>query len=261
MRRLFDITVDYQFETGILGQTPLPFSPSRIRRIANIKSKLIRPICLSHPPRAELEIQAYGREHFVNIAPKMISLPFLCFIDGFGLYRNMYRTLMGVYLTLASQNLRQRTRRANIFPLTLGPHASSLNELMTSIKGLLQLDKGLLLRIRGEEKLVCAYTIAFTGDMPQQQENARFKRQNANRGCRNCLITAEFRHDLTFDTTQGGRFHPHVTQVRQYGEKLTKSKYEKFCSEWGLAENPISSYWYDSCSRHYQEPTSRRRPF
>jgi hypothetical protein len=236
IRRILDITIDYTFATGIPDHIVQPVSRKRIRRIANRRTKDIRPICLSHPPRAELEIAAYSREYFVENAEKMLSVPFLCFIDGFGLYRNMYRSLVGVYLTLASMNLEDRCRRKNTFLLTFGPHASSFNQVITAIKALPHLDKGMELMVRGEPKLVCAYTLAFTGDMPQQQENAGFKRQSANRGCRNSLIEAKERANLSYNTILNGRYHPHVKQLREYSVKLSKSNYKHMCSIWGFAE-------------------------
>jgi hypothetical protein len=161
----------------------------------------------------------------------------LCFVDGFGLYCNMYRSLMGVYLTLASMNLRQRSRRANMFPLTLGPHGSNFSDVISSIVGLAQLDKGIEIEINGEKKFVCVYILAFTGDMPQQQENSGFKRQSANRGCRSCLVEEWNRGDLGFDIVLQGRYHYHVTALRDYGRTLTSTQYKKWCSAWGLAEN------------------------
>lgn len=61
---------------------------------------------LSNPPCAELEIKEYGWQYFVENARKLLSLPLIYFIDRFGLYRNIYRTLIGVYLTMAAMTLR-----------------------------------------------------------------------------------------------------------------------------------------------------------
>jgi hypothetical protein len=45
----------------------------------------------------------------------------MMFTDGFGAYRNAYRSLMGVYLLLAGLPIHERNnKRANVFPLTLG---------------------------------------------------------------------------------------------------------------------------------------------
>jgi hypothetical protein len=153
--RLPDIFMDYKFDTGIKGNKNLPASSKRIRRVASLENRGIRAACFSHPPRAELEMQAYGRDHFVRSSASLLSVPMVCFVDGFGLYRNMYRTVMGVYLTLASMNIRHRTRQANMFPLTLGPHASNFGDVISGISGFTELDKGLELDINGEKDGLC----------------------------------------------------------------------------------------------------------
>jgi hypothetical protein len=69
----------------------------------NAEPLQITPLCHTHPIRGELELKQYGRIHFVNKwdtakGNKCISVPLLTFIDGFGLYRNNYRSLMGLLL-------------------------------------------------------------------------------------------------------------------------------------------------------------------
>ncbi|OAF63362.1 hypothetical protein VC83_00150 [Pseudogymnoascus destructans] len=92
-----DITVDYTFGNGILGQQDHGFKPqSQIRRVLNTMHEEIRPAAQSHPHVAELELKAYGREWIVKALKQgFISVPWLMFIDGFGLYRNMYRSMTG----------------------------------------------------------------------------------------------------------------------------------------------------------------------
>ena len=167
---LHDLQPDYTFATGISSVIARPYSPLRIRRIANRSTKMIRPIVLSNPVRAELELSTSGRHHFENL--NVVSVPFLCFIDGFGLYRNTYRTLVAVYLILASLPREERARRANILPLTLCPHGSDFGTAITNISAMLLLDKGITVSINGQDKLLCAWTLNYLGDMPQQNKNS-----------------------------------------------------------------------------------------
>ena len=63
--------------------------------------------------KGELELQYYGRTRIIEVLEsQVLSLPFTCFIDDFGLYRNMYRSLTGIHLTASTLTLdeRQRTR-------------------------------------------------------------------------------------------------------------------------------------------------------
>jgi hypothetical protein len=91
------------------GMPPPPppnqaFNPTaliNIRRVINLSKRSIRAVRLTHPVRAELEIKAYGRQvlerDFVSRAGQrpIRCMPQMTFIDGFGLYRNMYRSLTG----------------------------------------------------------------------------------------------------------------------------------------------------------------------
>jgi hypothetical protein len=90
------------------GTPPAPpnqaFNPAALintRRVINLAKRSIRAVRLTHPIRAELELKTYGREvlvrDFVSRAGcrPIRCMPQMTFIDGFGLYRNMYRSLTG----------------------------------------------------------------------------------------------------------------------------------------------------------------------
>ena len=61
-----------------------------------------------------------GRDLLVD-GPSL-SMLFLLFIDGFGIFRNIYPSLKGFYLTPASLPYAERRKESNMFTLTLGPH-------------------------------------------------------------------------------------------------------------------------------------------
>ena len=127
----------------------------------------------------------------------------MTFIDGFGLYRNAYRSLMGMYFIPAALSFQERARRANVFPLTLGPHGSNFADVIGAMRArLAALDRGLEVRIEEETVLLCASTLAYLGDMPQQQKNSSMKTQRASLGCRFCFITNDKRGDMSYDTLQ-----------------------------------------------------------
>ena len=87
----------------------------------------------------------------------------------------MYRSLIGIYLINAAFSFKERNRRVNVFPITLGPYGSNLSNVIKVIGPLMhQLDGATELMINGEKTMVCAFTIAYIGDMPQQNENASF---------------------------------------------------------------------------------------
>lgn len=85
------------------------------------------PLCHTHPIRAELELDWWGRAVFEGEWDQaregnlpVVSFPHIDFIDGFGVFSNSYRTLMGFYFTPAGLSQRERARPGNIFPIVLG---------------------------------------------------------------------------------------------------------------------------------------------
>lgn len=150
-----------------------------------------------------------------------MSVPFLTFIDGFGLYRNAYRTLMGWYIIIAALTFEERSRRANVHPITLGPHGSNLADVAKALQPfMLALEGGVELDIRGNEILVCAFSLAYIGDMPQQNKNADFKGPRANFCYRACFAGVGQRGNLQFDLGSNGRYHWQTVAMRRKMESL-----------------------------------------
>src|SRR4029077_19371755 len=164
------------------------------------------------------------------------SVPFMTFIDGFGLYRNTYRTLIGVYAIFAGLSFQERARRANVLPLTLGPQGSSFADVVDALKpGLIPLDRGVETEINGETVRLCAFTHAFTGDMPQQQKNSMTKTQRGNLGCRFCFAPVGDRGNLSYDSLQNGRYHFQTLGMRKVLESHgTIRARENYATKWGL---------------------------
>ncbi|KAF1946754.1 hypothetical protein EJ02DRAFT_335749 [Clathrospora elynae] len=55
------------------------------------------------------------------------------FIDGFGAWRNVYRTLTGFYFTPAGLPHQERFRGANQFVLAYGPYGSDFDEIARAL--------------------------------------------------------------------------------------------------------------------------------
>ncbi|RPA93134.1 hypothetical protein L873DRAFT_1598834, partial [Choiromyces venosus 120613-1] len=147
----------------------------------------------------------------------VLSIPHTTFVDGFGLYRNNYRSLTGVYLVPSSLPFRERTRLVNTFPLTLGPHGCSVSSIFETLgPAMSKLEWGhtqvLISNIR---KILLAPALALLGDMPQQAENMGFKKQNALFGCQLCLIPSKIYGDLDYNTISKGRYHFEVCRLRK----------------------------------------------
>ena len=64
----------------------------------------------------------YERNNIIEIINQFFKcylMPLTIFVNEFDLYRNAYRFLMNVYVTLISMNVKKKNRRANVFLITL----------------------------------------------------------------------------------------------------------------------------------------------
>ncbi|OAF61571.1 hypothetical protein VC83_02236 [Pseudogymnoascus destructans] len=111
-----------------------------------------------------------------------------------------------------------------------------MDDVLLSILDLPKLNRGMSLNIKGEEKLVMAFTLGYIGDMPQQNDNAGILRQNAAKGCRSCLASKEERGDIHFDYMRLGGYHHHQVQLREHGSTLPPAKKKAWYQQWGMRE-------------------------
>jgi hypothetical protein len=199
------------------------------------------------PLRAELELRHYTRSHFVQQFDNknVLSLPLLTFIDGFGLYRNAYRSIMGWYIIIAALTFEDRARRGNVHPLTLGPHGSNFGDVVRALRPyLVLLEGGVEVDILGEKIFLCAFTLSHIGDMPQQQTNAGMKTQRAAFGCRMCFVKDDERGNLLYDINQHGRYYWQNARMRQeMASKPTVNDKNQYASAHGLSVDtpPLST--------------------
>jgi hypothetical protein len=133
---------------------------------------------------------------------------------------------MGFYQTPGALSFNDRNRMANVLPITLGPHGSNFEDVVDALKQFKLLNKGVVVDINSETTHMSVFTLCYTGDMPQQQENSGFKTQRAIRGCRLCFIDETVRGDLDYDTIEEGRYHYQTMRMRR-GMKEFHTKKDK----------------------------------
>lgn len=76
--------------------------------------------------------------------------------------RNMYRSLIGIYMFAAGLSAKERARRHNILPLTLGPHGTMFKDVVESLDGLHKLDRGIEVDwYDGQKMLVFGFVLGF----------------------------------------------------------------------------------------------------
>jgi hypothetical protein len=204
-----------------------------------------RSIRLRHPLRGELEIMAFGRDHIIerfllNPLP-VVTLPLVLFTDGFGAYRNSYRSLLAVYTGTANLPEQERRRLHNLKLLTIGPFGSSLRDVIRALAPAGKaLDRGMIMDLKiGEDVVqtyVCAYQFLHTSDLPQQNDSSGTLRQNATYGCRLCLINKEYRGDLTYNVCLHGRYQFEMEQARATVSSIAATRRVELLGRLGLAE-------------------------
>ncbi|KAI5839645.1 hypothetical protein DFP73DRAFT_598240 [Morchella snyderi] len=225
--RVWVFFADYASEEE-LRQSLLP-QPARycVRSIAYYttrdKRPLIRSIHMRHRVAAENELLELGREYvlqnMVNVpvnpnAPnnpdriRRVSVPFSLFLDGFGLYRNAYHSIKGMYITPAGLDVYQRERLSNVYVLMLGPFGSSEVEMASCLeRDGIETGRGKSIKLyTGETIFLTAFPLLFTGDMPQQNQNSGNKTHQAEFGCRSCMVIDKDRGNLNVEIVGTGRY-------------------------------------------------------
>ena len=208
-----------------------------VRRVINLSTVTIRALKLLQATRGELEVAYYGREFLVErfARNRVVSLPFQLFIDDFGVHRNMYRALKAFYWIPANLAYEERRKIANVFTLSLGPHGAAIGDVVEAFaESIRELDRGCLLNINGEDWMVCAFTLAFLGDIPQQADNAGFLRHTANLGCRSCWCPKKKKSKLDYDIVGFGRYHIPISRLREESNDYEGARLRRFEQETGM---------------------------
>ena len=134
-----------------------------VKRIFNVDQQKIRTLNLFASIRNELEIEAFKRQYFTmtffyrktnmieiidQFARECVSMSFFMFLNEFELFRNVYRSMMNVYIISTILSYRKRNRSANCLILTLKSHEIKFDDVVEIlIKTFAKLDKSLLMNI------------------------------------------------------------------------------------------------------------------
>ena len=87
------------------------------------------------------------------------------FVDIFGLFRTIFRTIIGVYLIYQFLPRKIRKRRSNILPVTLGPFATDLTNVFKSFVYIIEIDYSINIIIDDIFTIVVCFVGAFIGDI------------------------------------------------------------------------------------------------
>jgi len=168
----------------------------------------VRHIHQRHRIPAEQELLDFSREQalkqFVIGKERRVSIPVTLFIDGFGLYRNTYKSIQGVYIQPACLDEPGRFTLQNMWVLMIGPFGTDT----TQIAKCLEMEGRALgegIKLANGDTLIM-FPLCITGDMPQQNQNAGVMSHLSRRGCRYCRIQTDNKGNLEYDIYREGRY-------------------------------------------------------
>ena len=126
------------------------------RSVFNCERDELRFIMKLIVMKDELKLKRYDKSHITStLKSKVISLSYMCFIDDFELYKNMYKNLFDIYLTMTEQSLTKKQSISNIFSMTLEFHDFDINDVVRAFHSkFAQLKTNCKLQILKDEKIV-----------------------------------------------------------------------------------------------------------
>ncbi|KAI1822854.1 hypothetical protein F4861DRAFT_540577 [Xylaria intraflava] len=242
-----EVAIDYNFDPKDEGDYNPPFAKGLIIRyiwnkleLQTVNKHVFIPARLTNPHRAELELKLKSRADWIKdfTTRPAVSLPWKLFIDAFGLYRNMYRSMTGVYPLPTFYPDHIANRRASVTPLTVGLYGMDTSDLLNELSHIDYLATGHNMTINGVDTHVVSFTICFVSDLPQQQELSGCKDHKALQPCRFCMIPKALRHDLDYNIIEFGRYHNEIMSIRESVKDMRVGRRNKKLKDFGLKEIP-----------------------
>lgn len=245
LKRITDVHFDYYYEnsaeTENLTDTDSDSSDHvwLVHCIINTRKKIIWSINQSSSSREKLEIKVYEREYFVQnfVDEKCLSISFLCFVDNFDLFRNMYWSLMKIYAILTDMTVRERTKRINVFSIILDSHDAKFLDVVNALQFLTDLNKRMNMTVQRNSINVCVFVLAFTENMSQQNKNSECKISAVIRDCWSCVVEAFKRSNLKYDIITQEWYHEIMKRQRAHLKSLRSVACIKYYCKWELNED------------------------
>ena len=201
-------------------QKKLRFNQFFVRRIFNASKQIFRSLNQTHSIRKQFEFEQYIRKHFVDHFDQHVfvfSVFLFILIDEFDLYRNMYRTIMNMYLNFAAFFYRKKIRRINVLSLTLKFHDNNFSNVVAVLQFFMfRFEQNEIVTLNDDQSVfICAFTLIYVSDMSQQQINSEFLKQRIKLSCRFCFINADERDNLNYNIVDKERFHHESMRMKK----------------------------------------------
>ncbi|CAG8756023.1 6317_t:CDS:2, partial [Racocetra persica] len=139
-----------------------------------------------------------------NLLPDS-TMPILKFFldlyyDNFGIFRNVYHSLGGVYLQIGNMPCQMRKQLRNHFVIGFVPFEGDFKDFIKPfLHEIKKLEQGFVINLNGINYWITGELGMFTADLPQGNDIARTLYHNAYRGCRTCKASKDQLTNLSFD--------------------------------------------------------------
>ncbi|KAI1977140.1 hypothetical protein LOZ53_002163 [Ophidiomyces ophidiicola] len=140
---------------------------------------------------------------------QIIFLSFQLFINGFGLYQNMYKSLIRFYLISAELCAAEQRRQNNVYIIAFNSHAINFPNMINVLGPEFQaLEKDFDVHVTDEEMVqVVALCLMFLENMPQQNDNAELKKPTAVCFCQSCNVTETQQFNMLYNIVFNDHYH------------------------------------------------------
>src|SRR5690242_11389015 len=152
----------------------------------------------------------------------------------------------------------QRKLLKNHFVIGFVPFGATFREFIRPfLRDVKKLEKGIEMKIDGEEYLITGGLGVVTADLPQGNDLCGIKRHGANHGCRNCFAPREKLSDKNYDHLQNARYFNQLKKLRlKYNLLKNNQEKQDFVTKFGLSiePSPLSSLQWNPLIQMPQDP-------
>jgi hypothetical protein len=173
------------------------------------------------------------------------------YVDDFGIYRNTYHSLGGVYLQFGNMPFALRKQLKNHFLLGFVPFGARFDDFIKPVlEDIKSLENGLIMKTLNGFAWVIGGLGCVTADLSQGNDLADVKRHGANHGCRTCNISNDQYTNPGYDFMKNAHFHHQTNErfieIRNQHSKVNK---ERLATKYGLVE-PVGLFNILQWDRH-----------
>ena len=181
--------------------------------------------------QAELKISVFERNFLIfKLLANVQSCSFLIFVNVFEFYRNMYKSLIEVYLFSASLFIQERQKNQNNFVLILKSYEINFNIIFNCFRiDMKTLDRDCNLTVKRHKQFVWTSIIVYFDDMKQQQKSVECLEFKITYNCRFCDADKTNREDFNQDFILHECYHYEILNRRKKAFLITeKVKKQQF---------------------------------